>query len=112
MKRVRLYEDFIAEAAKTVTPDSDIKIDDFSTDDGIELKSQEIIGAIVSSSTEKEFKEYFFDQYGNTAFTEADMQSLVTMYNEYVEEVTAIETEEEEEEKKEEEGEDDPLADI
>jgi hypothetical protein len=34
------------------------------------------------------------------------------MYNEYVEEVTAIETEEEEEEKKEEEGEDDPLADI
>jgi len=99
MKKVRLYEDFIAEDAKTVTPDSDIKIDDFSTDDGIELKSQEIIGAIVSSETEKEFKEYFFDQYGNTAFTEADMQNLVVMYNEYLEEITAKETEEEEEEK-------------
>ncbi len=113
MKKVRLYEDFIAEDAKTVTPDSDIKIDDFSTDDGIELKSQEIIGAIVSSETEKEFKEYFFDQYGNTAFTEADMQNLVVMYNEYLEEIKAKETEEEEEEKKEEEGgEEDPLADI
>ena len=113
MKKVRLYEDFIAEDAKTVKPDSDIKIDDFSTDDGIELKSQEIIGAIVSSETEKEFKEYFFDKYGNTAFTEADMQNLVVMYNEYLEEITAKETEEEEEEKKEEEGgEEDPLADI
>jgi len=111
MKKVRLYEDFIAEDAKKVTPDSDVKIDDFLTDEGTELKSQEIIGAIVSSKTEKEFKGYFFDQYGNSAFTEADMQSLVTMYNEYLEEITAIETEEEEKEKEEEGGED-PLADI
>ena len=112
MKKVRLYEDFIAEDAKTVTPDSDVKVDDFLTDDGLELKSQEIIGAIVSSETEKEFKEYFFDQYGNTTFTEADIQNLITMYNEYLEEITAKETEEEEKEKEEEEGEEDPLADI
>lgn len=112
MKKVRLYEDFIAEDAKTVTPDSDVKIDDFLTDDGLELKSQEIIGAIVSSKTEKEFKEYFFDQYGNATFTEADIQNLITMYNEYLEEITAKETEEEEKEEEEEGGEEDPLADI
>ena len=116
MKRIKLYEEFIRglnEGAMEVTPDSDVKVDDYTTDAGELIKSAEIVGAIVSSETEKEFQDYFYDQYGIDAFTEGDIAALAKYYNEYDEEITAAETEEEEAAKKEEEGgEEDPLAGL
>ena len=102
----------IQEAA---TPqDSKVDVDDFTTDGGQKIKATEIVGAMVSHETEEEFKQYFYDEYGMTAFTEADMGTLANYFNEYLEEIKAKETEEEEKEKESEEGgdEEDPLADL
>lgn len=115
MKRIKLYEEYITslkEGAMQVTPESDVMIDDYTTDDGQEIKSAEIVGAIVSSKTEKEFKDYFYDQYGLSAFTENDLSTLVKYYNEYTEELNAKEAEEEEKAKEEEEGGEDSLGDM
>lgn len=114
MKHVKLFEEFIAEDAMQVTPESDVTVDNYMTDNGEEIKSVEIIGVIVSSKSEKEFLDYFYDAYGQGAFTKNDTETLAKYYNEYLEEITAKETEEEEAEKKEgEEGsEEDPLAGL
>jgi len=112
MKHIKLFEEFIAEKAIKVTPESDVIIDDYITDNGEEIKSTEIVGAIVSSESEKEFKDYFYDTYGQSAFTTNDIETLAKHYNNYLEEVTAKETEEEEAEKKAEGGEEDPLAGL
>lgn len=112
MKRIKLYEEFVASRIneEAATPkDSKVTVDDFTTDNGIEIKSTEIVGAMVSSESEKDFKDYFYDTYGIDAFTEADMSTLTTYFNEYLEEVNA---EEAEAEKEEEEAGDDPLADV
>ena len=114
MKYIKLFEQFVKEATR-VTPESDVDVDDYLMDDAeTTIKSTEIVGAIVSSETEKDFKDYFYDTYGNTAFTENDIQNLVKYFNEYKEEKNAEETEKEEEEKKKEEGDsgDDPLAGL
>ena len=106
----------VSEGAMTVTPESDVKVDDYTTDAGELIKAAEIVGAIVSSETEKEFTDYFYDQYGLSAFTENDIATLVTSYNEYVEEVTDAETEAEEDEEQADKtaggAEEDPLADL
>lgn len=106
----------VNEGAMAVTPESDVKVDDYTTDAGELIKAAEIVGAIVSSETEKEFTDYFYDQYGLSAFTENDIATLVTSYNEYVEEVTDAETEAEEDEEQEDKAaggaEEDPLADL
>lgn len=116
MKHVKLFEDFIIqEDAMKVTPESDVEIDGYTTDDGVEIKSAEIVGAVTSSKTEKEFKDYFYDTYGQGAFTTNDIETLCTYFQEYEEEIVAAETEEEEAKEKEEEGggdEEDPLADM
>ena len=111
MKRIKLYEEFIAgKTNEATTPeDSKVDVDDFTTDAGLEIKSTEIVGAMVSNATEKEFKDYFYDTYGMNVFTDADMGALTTYYNDYREEVEAEETEKEEEEK---DGGDDPLAGL
>lgn len=105
MKRIKLYEEFINSKAtqlseEATTPkDSKVTVDDYTTDNGLEIKSTEIVGAMVSSESEEEFKDYFYDQYGIDAFTENDMGTLTTYFNEYLEEVNAEEVEAEEEEK-------------
>jgi len=96
---IMCWPDSVLSEAVKVTPESDIKVDDYTTDDSQEIKAVEIVGAIVSSDTEDEFIEYFYETYGQGAFTETDVFTLIKYYNEYVEEVTAIETEKEEEEK-------------
>ena len=45
-------------------------------------------------------------------FTKNDIETLAKYYNQYLEEVTAKETEEEEADKKEEGGDEDPLAGL
>lgn len=121
MKVLKTFEEFTAsltdvqEDAASPGKDSKVVVDDFTTDEGILIKSVEIVGAIVASETEKEFKDYFYNEYGQGAFTEADLASLLKYYNEYTEEENAEEVEKEEEEKKKEEGEeggDDPLAGL
>lgn len=100
------------EEATEVTPDSKVVVDDYMLDDAeTQIKSTEIVGAIVSSESEDEFLDYFYKTYGNDAFTENDISTLVAYYQEYREEVNAEEAEKEKEE--EESGDSkDPLADL
>lgn len=111
MKIIKTFEEFtssLQENAIDAGEDSRVVIDDVSLDSGKEIKSTEILGAILSSKTEKEFKEYFYDNYGNGAFTEEDIFTLTKFYTDYQEEINTKEKETE----KEAEGEDeeDPLA--
>ena len=120
MKYTILFEEFIKKTksvssqneAVKVTPESDVKIDDYTTDNGEEIKAVEIVGAISSSETEDEFLDYFYDAYGQGAFTETDTSTLVKYFNDFLEEITAKETEEEEAEKDGGGEEEDPLADL
>lgn len=116
MKHIKLFEEFIAEAEAVKGEDSKVVIDDVYLDSAdSNIKAAEILGAIEASATEKEFKDYFFDQYGMTAFTEENMAKLVNYYNQYKEEKNKEETDKEEEGDKKEGGEDkveDPLAGL
>jgi len=122
MKHIKLFEEFISEQyaqdesvvtekAIEVTPDSDVVVDDYMMDDAeTEIKSTEIVGAIVSSESEDEFLDYFYETYGNSAFTEKDISTLLKYYQEYR---TEQNEEEAEAEKEAEEGDGkDPLADL
>lgn len=105
MKKLKTFEEFskelnaphIDEDAIDAGEDSKVVIDDVTLDSGSEIKSTEILGAILSSKTEKEFKEYFYDQYGNGAFTDEDISTLIKFFLEYQEEKNAEEAEGEEE---------------
>ena len=104
MKKLKTFEEFsrelntpsIDEDAIDAGEDSKVVIDDVTLDSGSEIKSTEILGAILSSKTEKEFKEYFYDQYGNGAFTDEDISTLIKFFLEYQEEKNAEEVEAEE----------------
>jgi hypothetical protein len=91
-------ESIIQEGAVNVTPESDVIVDDYTTDDGKEIKATEIVGALVSSKTEDEYVEYFYEVYGQGAFTSVDISTLVQYYHKYLEEVNAEEVEAEESE--------------
>jgi len=113
MKIIKTFEEFtgsLKEDAIDAGEDSKVVIDDVTLDSGKSIKSTEILGAILSSKTEKEFKQYFYDEYGNGAFTEEDIFTLAKSYTDYQEE----QAEKEKEDEKEEEGgdEEDPLAGL
>jgi hypothetical protein len=116
MRIIKTFEEFtgsLQEDAINAGEDSKVVIDDVTLDSGKEIKSTEILGAIMSSKSEKEFKEYFYEVYGNTAFTEEDIFTLVKFFNDYQEEQAEKEKEEEKEAEKEEGGgEEDPLAGL
>jgi len=111
MRIIKTFNEFTGsmyEDAIDAGEDSKVVIDDITLDSGKEIKSTEILGVILSSKSEKEFKEYFYKEYGNTGFTEEDMFTLVKFYSEHSEE----EAEAEKEAEKESDGgaEEDPLA--
>jgi hypothetical protein len=113
MKIIKTFEEFtgsLQEDAINAGQESDVVIDDVTLDSGKEIKSTEILGAILASKSEKEFKEYFYNEFGNDAFTEEDIFTLVKFFNEYQEEQAELEKEAE----KEDEGgkEEDPLAGL
>jgi|TARA_B110000908_G_scaffold145934_1_gene176589 hypothetical protein len=118
MKTIKTIETFakesrynkVVEAATKAGEDSKVYVDDVELDSGKTVKSVEIIGAIAAYVTDKEFKRYFYDQYGENAFGEGEIEVVLKYYND----VKAEEAEEEKEAEKEEEGgdEDDPLADL
>lgn len=85
MKRlIKTFEQFIFEAEAVKAEDSDVYIDDVSADGSdTVIKAGEILGAIKASATEKEFKDYFFQQYGQTTLMPEDMAKLCKYYNEY-----------------------------
>ena len=97
MKHLQTFNNYsnITEDAIEVGDDSDVIVDDILLDSGEKIKSAEIIGVINTSKTEKEFKEYFYKEYGNNAFTEEDMQTLLKYFLEVETEKTEKETEEE-----------------
>lgn len=112
-KYVKTFEQFIFENDAVKAPDSKEYIDDVIIKSGKTVKAAEILGAITASETEEEFKSYFFEQYGNDAFTVEDMSKLLTYFNKYQEEKNAKETEEEEKEKeKEDAGDEANLDDL
>lgn len=112
MKKLKTFEEFseelnapqIDEDAIDAGEDSKVVIDDVTLDSGSEIKSTEILGAILSSKTEKEFKQYFYDEYGNGSFTDEDISTLLKFFLDYEEEKNAKELEAEEEEAADEEG--------
>ena len=116
MKIIKTFEEFtssLQEDAIDAGTDSNIVVDDVTLDSGEEIKSTEILGAILSSKSEKEFKEYFYDEYGNTAFTEEDIFTLVKFYNDYQEEIAQKEKDAEKDAEDKKGGDKkDPLADI
>lgn len=114
MRHLKTFEQFIFEAEAVKAEDSKVYIDDVSVDGAdTVIKAAEILGAIEASATEKEFKDYFFDQYGETLFSIEDMSKLLKYYNDYQEEKNK---EEADKEKEGEGGEDaaaeDPLAGL
>lgn len=111
MKHIKLFEEFVIEDATQVTPESDVVVDDYMMDDAeTEIKSTEIIGIIVSSESEDEFLDYFYKTYGNNAFTESDISTLLGYYQEYRTEQNEEEAEAEKE--AEDDNDKDPLADL
>lgn len=102
---IKTFEQFIFENDNSVkAPDSKVFIDDVTIDSGETIKAAEILGAITSSETEEEFKSYFFDTYGENAFTIEDMSNLLTYFNKYQEEKNQEETDKEQKEKESEDG--------
>lgn len=105
MKIIKTFEEFVQEDALKAGEDSKIYVDDLKLDSGPNIKSAEILGAITSSKTEKEFQDYFYKEYGNDAFAEGEMDILTA----YFADKSAEEAEEEKDANKEEEGGDDEL---
>lgn len=104
----------VIEAATKAGEESKVYVDDIELDSGKTVKAVEIIGAINAFPTEKEFKKYFYDQYGENAFGEGEIEVIIKYYNDVKTEEAEAEKEAEKEEggDGEEGGEDDPLADI
>ena len=112
-KLIKTFEQFIFEAEAVKAEDSDIYIDDVLANGGdLTIKGVEILGAINASATEKEFKDYFFQQYGQTAFLPEDMATLCKYYNEYKEEENKEKADSEKEGEGDAATEEDPLADL
>jgi hypothetical protein len=114
MKIYKTFKEFITEDALKAGEESDVYVEPVKLDSGAEIKSAEILGAITASKTEKEFKDYFFNEYGQDAFAEGEIDVLVKYYLDKETEDAEEEKEEEKDADKEEEGgeEDDPLAGI
>lgn len=122
MKVIKTIESFakesrynrVIEAAVKAGEESKVYIDDIDTDSGKTVKAVEIIGAIAAYPTEKEFKKYFYDQYGENAFGEGEIEVIIKYYNDVKAEDAEAEKEAEKEEGGDgaEGGEDDPLADL
>ena len=114
MKIFKTFEEFIQEDALKAGEDSKIYVEDVTLDSGATIKSAEILGAITASQTEKEFKDYFYREYGNDAFAEGEMDILAAYFLDKSAEDAEAEKEEEADAEKEggDEGGDDPLAGI
>jgi hypothetical protein len=114
MKYLRLFEQFIKETADSVLAgdDSKVEIDSIITVKGKEISAQEVLGAIISSDTEKEIEQYFYDKYGEGSFSIEAMSAIKKAYNDYKAEQAEKEKEEEKEPTETEGGEEGESADL
>jgi len=118
MKYLKLFEQFIKEETMKPGEESDVVIDDVTLEDGREISSAEIVGAIVNSESEDELEGYFFDKYGENAFKQGELAEIKQKWNEWYAEKKEDEAEAEKEEdagggeEGEETSTDDVLADL
>lgn len=113
MKIIKTFEDFLTEDALRAGEDSKVVIDDITLDSGSTIKAAEILGAITASITDEEFKQYFYDSYGENAFGEGEIDQLVKIYNDKAAEDLEAEKEADKEGEGEEGGDaEDPLAGL
>jgi len=105
MKYLRLFEQFIKETKDSVLAgdDSKVEVDSVITVKGKKISAQEILGAIISSDTEKEIEQYFYDKYGEGSFSIEAMSAIKKAFNDYGAEQAEEEKEKEKEEKEAEE---------
>jgi len=85
MKIYRTFESFVKkvnEDALKAGEESTVYVDDYTLDSGETIKSAEILGAIQAFQTEKEFKQYFFDEYGEGSFASGELDKLTKFFNE------------------------------
>lgn len=85
MKIYRTFESFVKkvnEDALKAGEESTVYVDDYALDSGETIKSAEILGAIQAFQTEKEFKQYFFDEYGEGSFASGELDKLTKFFNE------------------------------
>lgn len=80
--------------------ESKVEINDQKTSDGTIISAQEILGQILASDTEGDFKKYFYDKYGTTKFDTETMGQMVKNYQDYMTEVAVDDKEKEKEEEK------------
>ena len=108
MKIIKTFEEFISEDSLKAGEDSKIYVEDQKLDSGATIKSAEILGAITASKTESDFKDYFYNEYGQDAFAEGEMDILTAYYLDKSAEDAEVEKEAEGEEEKDdkEEGDD------
>lgn len=93
--------------------ESKVEVSDQKTADGKVISAQEILGQIIASATEGDFKKYFYDKYGTTKFDTETMSQMVKNYQDYMAEIAVDDKEKEKEEEKEGGGDDeDPLAGL
>lgn len=105
MKYLRLFEQFIKETKDSVLAgdESKVEVDSVITVKGKKISAQEILGAIISSDTEKEIEQYFYDKYGEGSFSIEAMSAIKKAFNDYGTEQAEEEKEKEKEEKEAEE---------
>ena len=84
MKNIKTFEEFsasrIQEASLKAGEESKIYVEDVKLDSGPTIKSVEILGALTASQTEKDFKDYFYKEYGDGAFGEGEMDVLASYF--------------------------------
>lgn len=113
-----LFEAKLSEETMKPGEESDVVIDDITLEDGREISSAEIVGAIVNSESEDELESYFFDKFGENAFKQGELAEIKQKWNEWYAEKKEEEADAEKEEDTggEEEGgggsADDVLADL
>jgi hypothetical protein len=98
--KYKTFEQYLEEKMLTsikAGEDSEVEVSDQKTADGKLIPAQEILGQVLASETEDEFKAYFYDRYGSTKFDTGTMGQMVTDYNDYYKEVAAKEKEAEKE---------------
>ena len=112
MKYLKSLYEFVNEEKDYLKndPDSQVTVTDMKLDSDKEIKAQEIMGVLVSATSEEEVKDYFFATYGNNAFTKEEMSKIVSWYQK----LEAEQAEKKKEKEKEEKGgdEEDPLAGL
>lgn len=114
MKNIKTFEEFsasrIQEASLRAGEESKVYVEDVKLDSGAIIKSAEILGALTATQTETDFKDYFYQEYGEGAFAEGEMDILAS----YFLNKAAEDAEEEKEADADAEGgdEEDPLAGL